>query len=146
MSFLKEFRQFAFKGNVMDMAVGIVTGGAVAAIIKSFLQNIVTPFIACIFQVPNMTYLTMSLGTSADGEIIELHYGVFIQNSLDFIILAFVIFIALKIANKWMIRAEEESDQEKKNKPSEEVALLTDIRNSLETLSSNKVDNNGSSS
>ena len=86
------------------MAVGIVMGGAVAAIVKSFLENIITPLIAMIFKVPDMSSLNYPIGQIKEikdeaGAVISteqaaIHYGTFIQNTLDFVILAFVIFIA----------------------------------------------------
>lgn len=108
MGFIQDFKDFAFKGNLIDMAVGIVMGGAVAAIVKSFLDNIITPLIASIFKVPDMSSLKSAIGTNADGESTYLMWGSFLQNALDFAILAFVIFIALKVAAKWMKKAEEE--------------------------------------
>ena len=125
MGFIQDFKDFAFKGNLIDMAVGIVMGGAVAAIVKSFLQNIITPLIASIFKVPDMSELKYSLGANAEGAETFLMYGSFIQNVLDFTILAFVIFIALKVAAKWMKKAEAEAPT-----PAD-IVLLTEIRDSL---------------
>ncbi len=125
MGFIQEFKDFAFKGNLIDMAVGIVMGGAVAAIVKSFLDNIIMPLIASIFKVPDMSSLKTTIGTNADGEATELMWGSFLQNALDFAILAFVIFIALKVAAKWMKKAEEEAPT-----PAE-IVLLTEIRDAL---------------
>jgi large conductance mechanosensitive channel len=126
MSFIQDFKDFAFKGNLIDMAVGIVMGGAVAAIVKSFLDNIITPLIASIFNVPDMSSLKTAIGTNAEtGESTYLMWGSFIQNALDFAILAFVIFVALKVAAKWMKKAEEEAPT-----PAD-IVLLTEIRDSL---------------
>ena len=125
MGFIQDFKDFAFKGNLIDMAVGIVMGGAVAAIVKSFLDNIITPLIASIFQVPDMSSLTYELGANADGEKTELMWGSFLQNTLDFAILAFVIFIALKVASKMMKKAEADAPT-----PAD-IVLLTEIRDSL---------------
>ncbi len=142
MGMLKDFKDFAFKGNLIDMAVGIVMGGAVAAIVKSFLDNIITPLIARVMGVPDLSKFTFPIGGStpklneagdpilnaAGDPVLEqsaIMIGTFIQNSLDFIILAFVIFIALKVASKWMKKAEKETP------PSAEVTLLTEIRDSL---------------
>lgn len=133
MGFIQDFKEFAFKGNLIDMAVGIVMGGAVAAIVKSFLDNIIMPLIAKVAKVPDMSSLNTELGmaevTKSDGqkvmEPILLNWGTFVQNVVDFAILAFVIFIALKVAAKWMKKAEEEAP------PSKEVVLLTEIRDAL---------------
>lgn len=125
MGFIQDFKNFAFKGNLIDMAVGIVMGTAVGAIIKSFLDNIVMPLIASLLQVPDMSSLKLPLGTNVEGEATYLMWGTFLQNVIDFVILAFVIFIALKVATKMMKKAEAEAP------PSDEVVLLTQIRDSL---------------
>ena len=142
MGFIQDFKDFAFKGNLIDMAVGIVMGGAVAAIVKSFLDNIVTPLISMIFQVPDLSGLKYGIGKqiekldAAGNPVLDasgnpvmeqaaIKYGSFIQNALDFAILAFVIFVALKIASKWMKVAADEAP------PSSEVVLLTEIRDAL---------------
>jgi len=134
MSFIQDFKDFAFKGNLIDMAVGIVMGGAVAAIVKSFLDNIITPLIAMVGGVPDMTQMLRypvgdKITKMVDGkEVTEqavISVGTFLQNTIDFAILALVIFIALKVAAKWMKAAEEDAP------PSDEVVLLTEIRDSL---------------
>lgn len=135
MSFIQDFKEFAFKGNLIDMAVGIVMGGAVAAIVKSFLDNIITPLIAVVGGVPDMSAMKYPIGQVIEkkneaGEVISteqaaIHYGTFLQNTIDFVILAFVIFVALKVASNWMKKAEEEAP------PSDEVVLLTEIRDAL---------------
>jgi large conductance mechanosensitive channel len=134
MGFIQDFKEFAFKGNLIDMAVGIVMGTAVAGVVKSFLENIITPFISVIAGVPDMTALKYPLGkmietTNAAGDVVKeqaaLKYGTFLQGVIDFAILAFVIFIALKVASSFMKAAEEDVE------PSDEVKLLTEIRDSL---------------
>ena len=130
MSFIQDFKDFAFKGNLIDMAVGIVMGTAVGAMIKSFMDNIIAPVIALVAGVPDMSGLKLPLGATMEnekGETVQaaIMYGNFLQNVIDFTILAFVIFIALKIAAKWMKKAEEDAP------PSDEVVLLTEIRDSL---------------
>ena len=125
MGFIKDFKEFAFKGNLIDMAVGIVMGTAVAAIVKSFLENIITPLIASVFKVPDMSSLVYPLGTNAEGEATNLMWGSFLQNVLDFTILAFVIFVALKVAARWMKQAEADAP------PPADIVLLTEIRDAL---------------
>lgn len=144
MGMLQDFKDFALKGNLIDMAVGIVMGGAVAAIVKSFLDNIITPLIASVGGVPDMSQMKIPIGEkipklneagdpilNAAGEAATeqaaIHYGTFIQNTIDFLILAFVIFIALKVAASMMKKAEEEAAAD----PSDEVKLLTEIRDAL---------------
>jgi large conductance mechanosensitive channel len=132
MGFIQDFKEFAFKGNLIDMAVGIVMGTAVAAMVKSFLENIISPIIAVVAGVPDMSSLKHKLAevdvTNAAGEVVKegafIKYGTFIQNTIDFAILALVVFIAIKIASSWMASDEDEE-------PSDEVKLLTEIRDSL---------------
>lgn len=119
MGFIQDFKEFAFKGNLIDMAVGIIMGTASAAIVKSFIDNIIAPCLAYFSGSADMSGLTYKLGEA------DIKYGLFIQQVIDFTIMALVIFIALKIASRWMKKAEEESG------PSEEVKLLTEIRDSL---------------
>ena len=133
MGFIQDFKDFAFKGNLIDMAVGIIMGTAAAAIVKSFIDNIISPLIAQVAKVPDMSSLNTVLGeaevTNEAGETVMepilLNWGMFLQNTIDFLILAFVIFVALKIATSWMKKAEEEAP------PAEEIVLLTEIRDAL---------------
>ena len=141
MGMIQDFKDFAFKGNLIDMAVGIVMGGAVAAIVASFLKNIISPLIAMVGGVPDLSALKYPIGEEvakldAAGEPVmengkkvmeqaAINYGTFIQNTLDFVILAFVIFIALKIASGMMKKAEEEAPV-----PAD-IELLTEIRDAL---------------
>ena len=142
MGFIQDFKDFAFKGNLIDMAVGIVMGGAVAAIVKSFLDNVITPVIARVAGFPDMSSWTIPIGGTTPklneaGEAIlnskgdpvtveaAIQIGSFVQNTLDFVILAFVIFIALKIVSKFMKKAEEEAPT-----PAD-IVLLTEIRDAL---------------
>lgn len=123
MGFISDFKEFAFKGNLIDMAVGLVMGGAVAAMCKSFIENIIMPLVGSILKV-NFTNLKQSLGGEGVNESFLL-YGQFIQDVINFVILAFVIFIALKIAAKWMKTAADDAP------PSDDIVLLTEIRDSL---------------
>ncbi len=129
MGFIQDFKDFAFKGNLVDMAVGIVIGTASAAIVKSFIDNIISPLIGALLKIPDLSKLQMHLGQSEAGEDIFLNYGTFIQNVLDFLILAFAVFVAIKVMARFMRKAEEEAAEAKG--PSEEVRLLTEIRDSL---------------
>ncbi len=135
MGFIKDFKDFAFKGNLIDMAVGIVMGTAVGAMVKSFLDNIVMPLIAGILKVPDMSSLTHPITTitkMVDGkevtEMALLKYGTFIQNTIDFVILAFVIFLALKVAAKMMKSSQAEAAAAP---PAADIVLLTEIRDAL---------------
>lgn len=133
MSFISDFKEFAFKGNLIDMAVGLVMGTAVAAMVKSFIDHIIMPLVASIIQISDMSSWTIPIGGEIEKEIdgvkkmvqAEIGIGSFVQEVINFAILAFVIFIALKIASKWMKTAADDAP------PSDDVVLLTEIRDLL---------------
>jgi large conductance mechanosensitive channel len=125
MGFVQDFKDFAFKGNLVDMAVGIVIGGASAAIVKSFIDNIVSPLIGAIMKVPDMSNWTTSIGETADGTPIVLKHGAFIQNVLDFVIMAFAVFVAIRVMARFMKK------QEAVAAPPADIKLLTEIRDAL---------------
>ena len=92
-NFIEEFKAFALRGNVMDMAIGVIIGGAFQAIIKSFIDNIVNPLVGVVFQV-DFSSVVISLGT------VNLMIGAFISSVINFILLALVLFIMVKGINK----------------------------------------------
>lgn len=93
-NFVKEFREFISKGNVMDMAVGVIIGGAFGKIVSSLVENILMPLIGIILGGVNFSDLSVTVGTA------EVKYGVFLQSVFDFLIIAFVIFIMMKQITK----------------------------------------------
>ena len=130
MSMMSEFKDFAMRGNVIDMAVGIVIGGAFGKIVASFVGNILMPPIGMLMGGVNFTDLAYTM-KEAVGEVaaVTINYGSFIQSVVDFIIIAFAIFMAIKGMNS-MKKKEEEAPSEPPA-PSDEVVLLTEIRDSL---------------
>jgi len=134
---LDEFKKFAMRGNVVDMAVGIIIGGAFGKIISSFVADIIMPpigmmmgnvdFSQLFINLSDTTYESLALAQEAGAPTIN--YGVFINTVLDFLIVAFAIFMVIRGMNK-MKKKEEEKPAEPA-KPSEEVQLLTDIRDAL---------------
>lgn len=95
--FIAEFKKFITRGNVMDMAVGVIVGGAFTSIVTSLNQDILTPILA-IFGGTDFSYLTLKLGAGEDAPI--LNYGNFITAVINFLITAFVIFLMIKLINK----------------------------------------------
>ena len=95
--FIKEFREFINRGNVMDMAVGVIVGGAFTSIVTSLNADILTPILG-IFGGTDFSYLTVTLGTGENAPV--LHYGNFITAVINFLITALVIFIMLKVINR----------------------------------------------
>ncbi|MEZ5500403.1 MAG: large-conductance mechanosensitive channel protein MscL [Steroidobacteraceae bacterium] len=100
MGLASEFKEFAMKGNVVDMAVGIIVGGAFGKIVSSFVGDVVMPPLGKAIGGVNFTDLATSLGPGADGNEVLLKYGSFMQTVFDFIVIALVLFIALKGINK----------------------------------------------
>ncbi|MGI9233304.1 MAG: large conductance mechanosensitive channel protein MscL [Woeseiaceae bacterium] len=137
MTMLDEFKQFAMRGNVVDMAVGIIIGGAFGKIISSFVADVIMPpigmlmgnvdFSQLFINLSDVSYETLAAAKEAGAPTIN--YGVFLNTVLDFLIIAFAIFMVIRGMNK-MKKKEEEKPAEPA-KPSEEVQLLTDIRDAL---------------
>ncbi len=127
-SFIDEFKAFAMKGNVIDLAVAVVIGGAFGKIVSSLVADIVTPLIGLLMGGVNFSGLAYTLGDAV------VSYGVFVQSVIDFIIVALAIFMVVKGINKAqaaVVKKEEEAKEEKPKEPSEEVRLLREIRDSL---------------
>ena len=127
MGFVKEFKEFAMKGNVMDMAVGVIIGGAFGKIVSSLVDDVLMPLIGKLTGGVDFTSLAITLG---EGETAaKLNYGTFIQNIIDFLIIAFCIFLMIKGMNKLNKKKEEEPAPEPE--PSNEEKLLGEIRDLL---------------
>ena len=130
MTMLKEFKDFAVKGNVVDMAVGIIVGAAFGKIVSSFVGDVVMPPIGVLLGGVDFTNLTFIIKEAAgDAPAVVIGYGKFIQTVVDFTIVAFAIFMAVKAINK-LKRKEEEAPQAAPEIPAE-VVLLTEIRDLL---------------
>jgi large conductance mechanosensitive channel len=100
MSLASEFKEFAMKGNVVDMAVGVIIGAAFGKIVSALVENVIMPPLGMALSGVNFTDLGTVIGHGADGKDVVLKYGAFIQTIFDFIIIAFVLFLALKGINK----------------------------------------------
>ncbi|MBS0365185.1 MAG: large-conductance mechanosensitive channel protein MscL [Proteobacteria bacterium] len=100
MSFASEFKEFAMKGNVVDMAVGVVIGGAFGKIVSSLVGDVIMPALSPLLGGVNFTSLAVQVATDAKGAPVMLKYGVFLQTIFDFIIIALAIFIVIKGLNK----------------------------------------------
>lgn len=124
---LKEFKKFAMRGNVMDMAVGVVIGAAFGKIVSSFVADVIMPPVGLLTGGADFSNLTITLKQSTvNAEAVTLNYGVFISTIIDFIIIAFAIFIVVRQINK--LKKKEEA---KPVEPSEDILLLREIRDSL---------------
>ncbi len=130
MSVMKEFRDFAVKGNVVDMAVGIIIGAAFGKIVSSFVGDVIMPPIGVLIGGVDFSGLAFTLKDAAAGSpAVVISYGKFIQTVVDFTIVAFAIFIAVKAINTLKRKAEEA--QKAPAEPSAEEKLLTEIRDLL---------------
>lgn len=141
MGFIKEFQEFAVKGNVMDMAVGVIIGGAFGKIVASLVNDIIMPPLGLItgngftdlklVLKPATAAVTDASGNIVTPEVAEvaLNYGNFIQNTVDFIIIAFVIFLLIKGMNS--LRKKEEPAPVAPAEDPADIALLKEIRDEL---------------
>ena len=130
MSMMSEFKSFAMRGNVIDMAVGIVIGGAFGKIVSSFVNDVLMPPIGMMMGGVDFSDLAVVLKeASGDVVAVTLNYGSFIQTVVDFLIIAFAIFMVVKAMNN--MKKKEEEAPAAPPKPSAEVELLTEIRDSL---------------
>ena len=139
MSILKEFKTFAVKGNVVDLAVGILIGAAFGKIVSSFVGDIIMPPLGVLIGGVDFTDLAVTL-KAAEGDLpaVILAYGKFIQSIIDFIIIAFAIFLGIKVINR--LKSEEEVAEEapvEPAAPSNEEVLLSEIRDLLKQQTKN---------
>lgn len=121
---LNEFKAFAMRGNVVDLAVAVVIGAAFGKIVSSLVENIVTPLIGLLLGGVDFTGFQITVGDAV------VTYGVFIQSIFDFIVIAFAIFLAVKGINS-LQKKEEAKKEEAPAEPSEEVKLLREIRDAV---------------
>ncbi|GJQ31702.1 MAG: large-conductance mechanosensitive channel [Ignavibacteriaceae bacterium] len=132
--FFSEFKAFAMRGNVIDLAVGVIIGGAFGKIVSSFINDVVMPPIGLLLGGVDFKDLKILLkaGSSEGDKVIDpvfLSYGGFINTVVEFVIIAFVIFLAVKGMNRLTRKDQEEKAAVKK--PSEDIVLLTEIRDLL---------------
>ena len=123
--FFAEFKEFALRGNVMDMAVGVIIGAAFSGIINSLVKDIIMPLIGLLTN--NYNFSALEIVFSENN---SLTYGAFIQAVINFVLIAFVLFVVIKFFNKLRKEKKEEEEEEKEPEPTE-VELLTEIRDLL---------------
>jgi large conductance mechanosensitive channel len=124
MSIVKEFREFAVKGNVMDLAVGVIVGAAFGKIVSSLVEDVIMPVLGVLMGGLNFSSLALNVGAAT------LKYGKFLQTCLDFLIVAWAIFLIVKLINR--LKREEPKKEEPKAPPRQEV-LLEEIRDLLKS-------------
>ncbi len=137
MKILQEFKQFAMRGNVIDMAVGVVIGGAFGKIVTSVVGDLIMPAVGCLIGGMNFSDLKITLkdavmeGDNVVSPAVTLNYGNFIQVTIDFLIVAMSIFLLIKAINSLNRKKKEEAAPAAPPAPSKEEVLLTEIRDLL---------------
>ena len=127
MSFASEFKEFAMRGNVVDLAIGVVIGGAFGKIVSSLVDSVIMPIVGLLTGGVNFSTLAVAIGSDPKGAPVLLKYGAFVQSVIDFLIIAFVIFLAIKALNK-MKKPEAAAEAAA---PPRSEQLLEEIRNLL---------------
>ena len=131
MSMIQEFKTFIRRGNVLDLAVGVVIGGAFGKVVSSFVADVFTPPLGLLIGGVHFADLKLTLKAAAgETPAVSLNYGAFLQASVDFLIIAFAVFLVVKAANR-MKQKEEAAPPPVAPEPSEEAKLLTEIRDLL---------------
>ena len=133
MKLFDEFKAFVMRGNVVDLAVGVIIGGAFGKIVTSLVNDIFMPIIGMILGNVNFSSLEIKLGEPVEGvEQAAIKYGMFIQEIVNFIIIAFCIFMVIKVINKMQKKKEEAPAPAPE--PTKEEVLLTEIRDALNKI------------
>lgn len=137
---LSDFKEFAMRGNVVDMAVGVIIGGAFGKIVSSLVNDIIMPVVGVVtggMDFKDLKYTlkdpVMGAGGVVEQEAVTFNYGMFIQNIVDFLIIAFCIFMAIRLMQKF--RKKEEEKPAEPEKPTADIELLTEIRDLLKNKS-----------
>ncbi len=140
---LKEFKEFAIKGNVLDMAVGIIIGAAFGTVVQSVVNDVLMPPIGLLLGGVDFTDLFITLQQGAapgpyatlaaaqEAGAVTINYGLFINSIVTFVIVAFAVFMMVKTFNKWREEEEEAPAEEAPPEPAEDIVLLTEIRDAL---------------
>lgn len=133
--FFGEFRAFAMRGNVLDMAVGVIIGGAFSSIVSSMVKDILTPLLSLVVGRIDISALKATIPGMSGGKNIVISYGVFLENVFNFILIAFFVFLIVRTINRVQERFDKLSgrkkEEEKTPAPTQTELLLTEIRDAL---------------
>ncbi|WP_314319897.1 large-conductance mechanosensitive channel protein MscL [Fusobacterium pseudoperiodonticum] len=133
MKLVDEFKAFVMRGNVVDMAVGVIIGGAFGKIVTSLVNDIFMPIIGMVLGNVDFTSLEIKLGEPVEGaQQAAIRYGMFIQEIVNFLIIAFCIFMVIKLINK--VQKKKEEEPAPAPEPTKEEVLLTEIRDALNKM------------
>ena len=141
MSFLKEFREFAIRGNVVDLAVAVIIGGAFGKIVDSLVKDIAMPLLGKLLGDIDFSYLYLNLSSQSYGSLAEaeaagaplIKYGAFLNTAINFLIIAFTIFLVIKAINK-LKRTEPPAQENEPAEEPEDIKLLREIRDELKRV------------
>ena len=125
--FISEFKEFAIKGNMLDLAVAVIIGGAFNTVVKSIVDDVIMPFIGILLGGKDFSALSLTIGEA------QIKYGMLIQNFVNFIIIAFCLFIIVKAINSLKRKKEVIEEIKEPEKPAD-IVLLEEIRDSLKEL------------
>lgn len=136
MGMLQEFKAFAMRGNVIDLAVGVVIGGAFGKIVSALVDQVIMPVVGYLAAGKNFAALTLDLGQKAGPEgsmvpVVSIGYGALVQAGIDFLIVALVIFVTIKAINR--LQRNQAEAPATPAEPSAEIQLLTEIRDALKS-------------
>ena len=140
---IQEFKKFAVRGNVIDLAVGIIIGGAFGKITSSLVNDVIMPPIGVLIGGVDFSELSVTLKPEYINEVgdvisaVSLRYGLFINTIIDFVIIAFAVFMMVRVINRLQKEKEEPKKEEKLNGPTE-IELLTEIRDALKKNTNTK--------
>ena len=133
MKLVDEFKAFVMRGNVVDMAVGVIIGGAFSKIVTSLVNDIFMPIIGMVLGNVDFSSLEIKLGEPVEGaEQAAIRYGMFIQEIVNFLIIALCIFMVIKLINK--VQKKKEEEPAPAPEPTKEEVLLTEIRDALNKM------------
>ena len=122
---IKEFKEFIARGNVIDLAVGVIMGAAFGKIVSSLVDNVIMPLIGIILGGIDFSSLSITV------EDANINYGIFIQNVIDFLIISFCVFLMIKFINKLTAKKTKEEKKEETIEKAEDIKLLEEIRDLL---------------
>ena len=126
--FISEFKEFAIKGNMLDLAIGVIIGGAFNTVVKSIVDDVIMPFVGILLGGKDFSQLSLKIGEA------QIKYGMLIQNLVNFLIIAFCLFIVVKAINSLKRKKEVVEEKVEEAKKAEDIALLEEIRDSLKEL------------
>ena len=126
--FISEFKEFAIKGNMLDLAIGVIIGGAFNTVVKSIVDDVIMPFVGILLGGKDFSQLALTIGEA------QIKYGMLIQNLVNFLIIAFCLFLVVKAINSLKRKKEVVEEKVEETKKADDIVLLEEIRDYLKEL------------